>query len=112
MTKKHFSYSEIMNFDQRYRATFINSLGGFKSVNLIGTRSESGLSNLAIFSSIVHIGANPPLVGFIVRPDSAERHTLENILETSYYTLNHINESIVINSHQTSARYQIGRAHV
>ncbi len=105
MNKKQFSHADIMNFDQRYRAIFINSLGGFKSICLIGTKSKSGLSNLAIFSSIVHIGANPPLVGFIVRPDSAERHTLENILETKFYTLNHIKESFLKNAHQTSARY-------
>ncbi|MBC7388364.1 MAG: flavin reductase [Opitutaceae bacterium] len=105
MKKRPFSYSEIMAFDQKYRAIFINSLGGFKSVCLIGTKSNTGLSNLAIFSSIVHIGANPPLLGFIVRPDSAERHTLENILETSYFTLNHVNQAILNNAHQTSARY-------
>jgi len=105
MKKKHLSFSEIMAFDQKYRATFINSLGGFKSICLIGTKSNAGLSNLAIFSSIIHIGANPPLMAFIVRPDSAERHTLENILETNFFTLNHVNQEILKNAHQTSARY-------
>lgn len=91
--------------DQRYRAVFINSLGGFKSVCLIGTKNNDNQSNLAIFSSIVHLGANPPLIGFLVRPDSVERHTLNNILETGFYTINHIHEGIYKQAHQTSARY-------
>lgn len=105
MAQSYFSHTDLMNLEQRYRAAFINSLGGFKSVNLIGTKNKAGQTNLAIFNSIVHIGANPPLIGFVVRPDSAERHTLENILETSFYTLNHLNENIYEQAHQTSARY-------
>ena len=103
--QKHFSYSDILQLEQRYRATLINSLGGFKSVNLVGTKNKNAQTNLAIFNSIVHLGANPPLVGMIIRPDSVERHTYENILETRYYTLNHINESIYKEAHQSSARY-------
>ena len=103
----HFSYKNIMEMEQRKRAVFINSLGGFKSVCLIGTKNKSGQTNLAIFNSLVHIGANPPLIGFVVRPDSAERHTLNNILETGFYTINHINENIYKQAHQTSARYPV-----
>lgn len=103
--QKHISNHEILSMEQRYRATFINSLGGFKSVNLIGTKNKKEQSNLAIFNSIVHLGANPPLVGMIVRPDSVERHTYENILETGFYTLNHLNETIYKQAHQSSARY-------
>lgn len=96
---------EIMQLELRERAHFINSVGGFKSIGLIGTRDLKGQTNLAIFSSIVHIGANPPLISFIMRPDSVERHTLSNILSTGYYTINHVNESIFQKAHQTSARY-------
>jgi flavin reductase (DIM6/NTAB) family NADH-FMN oxidoreductase RutF len=60
---------------------------------------------LSIFNSFFHIGANPPLCGFIVRPDVSPRHTLQNILETNYYTVNHIHEGIYKNAHQTAARY-------
>jgi flavin reductase (DIM6/NTAB) family NADH-FMN oxidoreductase RutF len=105
MNSKHISSTDLLAMEQRYRAAFINSLGGFKSVCLIGTKNKSQQSNLAIFNSIVHIGANPALIGFIVRPDSVERHTLENILETNYYTVNHLNESNYKQAHQTSARY-------
>ena len=62
-----FSREEIDQMTQRYRATFINSLGGFKSVVLIGTKDKNGQENLSIVSSLFHIGANPPLCGLIFR---------------------------------------------
>lgn len=91
--------------EQRKRAQLINSISGFRSVALIGTIHTEGQTNLAIFNSIVHIGSNPPLLGFIMRPDSVERHTLSNIMETGCYTINHINSSMYEKAHQTSARY-------
>ncbi len=94
-----------MAMEQRYRAAFVNSLSGFKSVAMIGSCDAKGQNNLAIFNSFVHIGSNPPYIGFISRPDSVERHTLANILETGYYTINHLHESIYQQAHQTSARY-------
>jgi flavin reductase (DIM6/NTAB) family NADH-FMN oxidoreductase RutF len=97
--------NDLMQMEQRKRAHLINSVGGFKSVCLIGTVDLKGQTNLAIFSSIVHIGSNPPLISFIMRPDSVERHTLANILEMGSYTINHLNETIYKKAHQTSARY-------
>ncbi len=102
---KDFTISDILAFEQRYRATFINSLGGFKSLALIGTRGSNGNTNLAVFNSLFHIGANPPLFGFMIRPDSVERHTLNNIYETGSLTVNHVNEDFYMAAHQTSARY-------
>ena len=96
---------QLMEMEQRKRAQFINSISGFRSVALIGTTDTNGQTNLAIFSSIVHIGSNPPLLSFIMRPDSVERHTLINIMETGFYTINHINADIYEKAHQTSARY-------
>ncbi|MEO8762599.1 MAG: flavin reductase, partial [Bacteroidia bacterium] len=102
---KEFNLIDILGFEQRYRATFINSLGGFKSLALIGTRGSNGTTNLATFNSLFHIGANPPLFGFIIRPDSVERHTLNNIYETGSLTINHVSEGFYMAAHQTSARY-------
>jgi flavin reductase (DIM6/NTAB) family NADH-FMN oxidoreductase RutF len=99
------SNAQIMDMEQRKRAQLINSISGFRSVALIGTIDTEGQTNLAIFSSIVHIGSNPPLLGFIMRPDSVERHTLTNIMETGYYTINHIHQNMYEQAHQTSARY-------
>ncbi|MGM0525665.1 MAG: flavin reductase family protein [Pseudomonadota bacterium] len=88
-----------------HRVKFINSLSGFKSANLVGTSSRRNDDNLAIISSVIHLGANPPLIGFIMRPHSVDRHTLENIEETGVYTINHVHSGIVKAAHQTSARY-------
>ena len=44
------------------RLNIINSITGVKPANLIGSISENGHSNLAIFSSIVHLGSNPCLL--------------------------------------------------
>lgn len=103
--QKEFSLDDILKFEQRYRATFVNSLGGFKSLVLIGTANESGQTNLATFNSLFHLGANPPLFGFIVRPDAVARHTLNNILALNEFTVNHVSETFFRQAHQTSARY-------
>lgn len=95
----------INSLEKQKRVHLINSLGGFKSVSLIGTCDAKLNTNLAIFSSIFHIGANPPLIAMVFRPSPPERNTLSNILETGFYTINHINESIYKKAHQTSARY-------
>ena len=100
-----FNSSALAEMEKQYRVHLINSLGGFKSVVLVGTANAQGQTNLAIFSSVFHIGANPPLVGLVFRPTPPERNTYNNILETGCYTLNHLNESILHQAHQTSARY-------
>ena len=89
------------------RVHFVNSLGGFKSVSLIGTTDDEGKTNLAVFSSLVHIGANPPLIALIFRPSPPERNTLNKLLQTGFYTINHINQNIYKQAHQTSARYDV-----
>jgi flavin reductase (DIM6/NTAB) family NADH-FMN oxidoreductase RutF len=104
-TQQMFDQQSIDQMEKRFRTAFINSLSGFKSLGLIGTQNNSNQTNLAVFNSLIHIGANPPLVGFISRPGVVERQTLENILETGYFTINHVNEGIFREAHQTSARY-------
>lgn len=101
----HLTKQVIANLDNRYRAHLINSLSGFKSANLIGTQNCHNQTNLAIVSSVFHLGAHPPLVGMIIRPHSVPRHTLENILSTGCYTINQVNKDIYHQAHQTSARY-------
>lgn len=103
--QKHISLETILAMEKQNRVHFVNSLGGFKSVSLVGTVDALGNENLGIFSSILHIGANPPLMAMLFRPSPPERDTLKNILETGYFTINHINEKIYQQAHQTSARY-------
>lgn len=105
MNNVNYTLDDVLAFDTRFRTTFINSIAGFKTPVLIGTCNKEGLPNLAIFNSLIHIGAMPPLVGFIIRPDSVERHTLQNILETQVFTINHVKKEFYKEAHQTSARY-------
>lgn len=100
--------NEIVYFEQRYRTAFINSLAGFRQAVLVGTKSVDGNTNLAIFNSLIHLGANPALFGLISRPDSVQRDTLQNILDTKEYTLNYIHASYYEKAHHTSARYERG----
>ena len=102
---KHWDGTALDELEQRFRVNLINSLSGFKSANLIGTVDALGNHNLAIVSSVVHLGANPPLIAFINRPDTVERHTLENIAATGCFTVNQVNVDCWQQAHQTSARY-------
>ena len=63
---EYFDHNAIKNFSKLYRLNMINSITGYKSANMIGSRSNSGIENLAIFSSITHLGSNPPLLSFIL----------------------------------------------
>ena len=99
---------DIEQLEQHYRRAFINSLAGFRQVVLVGSKSAEGYTNVAIFNSLIHLGANPALLGLINRPDSVQRDTLQNILESKEYTLNYIQSLQYEKAHQTSARYDRG----
>jgi flavin reductase (DIM6/NTAB) family NADH-FMN oxidoreductase RutF len=103
--------NDIVGLETRYRANLVNSLGGFKSAVLIGTQSEEGNNNLAIFSSLFHLGASPALCGIIVRPtEEIGQNTLGNILASKQYTVNHIQRSFYQQAHQCSAKYEQGES--
>ncbi len=99
---------DIINLEQRYRTAFINSLAGYRQALLIGTKSLTGDNNLAIFNSLIHLGANPALFGFISRPGTVQRDTLTNIMDTGEYTINYVPATDFEKAHQTSARYETG----
>jgi flavin reductase (DIM6/NTAB) family NADH-FMN oxidoreductase RutF len=101
----HYKSPDFERMEKNFRTLFFNTLSGFKSLNLVGTISSQGQNNLAIFANIVHLGANPSLMGIVIRPDSVPRHTLKNILETKCFTLNHVHKDMVKKAHQTAARY-------
>ena len=101
----HLTKEDIQDLERRKRANIINSVSGIKPANLIGTKAANGQTNVAVFNSVFHIGANPPLQGFIMRPiGEIPRHTYENIKETGFYTINHIPTSLVDKAHYTSAK--------
>ena len=95
----------IAEMDKIYRLNLINSITGYKSAQLIGTQNNAGATNLAVFSSVIHLGSNPPLIGFILRPTTVPRHTFANLKETGVFTLNHISASHIEDAHHTSAKY-------
>lgn len=105
---KHYSRKEIDILESRYRAHFINSVTGYKSANLLGTISDDGITNLAMFSSVTHLGSNPPLLGFVLRPRTVSRNTYDNLRKTGAFTVNHVNQDIISSAHQSSAKYDSG----
>ena len=101
----HYTKNEIDNLDHLFKINLINSCSGYKSANLIGTKSANGNANVAIFSSVTHMGSNPALFGFFLRPNPVPRNTYKNIKESRFFTVNHIHEGIIADAHHTSAKY-------
>jgi len=102
---KFFDQKDLASLDHLYRINLINSSSGFKSANLIATKSKEGVANVAVFSSVIHLGSDPPLLGFLTRPTTVPRNTYKNIKETGCYTINHIYEDIIKDAHHCSAKY-------
>ena len=96
---------ELSNLDAKYRLKLINSISGYKAVHLIASQSKSGITNIGIFNSIVHISSNPAHIGFIMRPLTVERNTYNNIIESGFYTINHVHKSFLKQAHFTSAKF-------
>ena len=102
----HFTEEDIKGLNRIKRLNLINSITGVKPANLIGSISSSGQTNLAIFSSLVHLGSNPALIGFVLRPQhEVRRDTYDNILQTECYTINRVHTSFIANAHYTSAKF-------
>ena len=102
----HYTREQINNLEKIKKINLINSCSGYKSANLIGTISKEGITNVAVFSSVTHLGSNPPTLGFILRPTTVPRDTYKNILESGVFTINHIYEDIIEDAHHTSAKYE------
>lgn len=101
-----YTKEQIKNLDRVSRLKLINSVTGIKPANLIGTKNNKGQTNLAVFSSVVHLGSHPPLLGFVSRPKGAEfGHTYRNIQENGVYTINHVHPEFIKNAHYTSAKF-------
>lgn len=104
---KYITREDIKNLNKISRLNLINSITGYKPGNLVGTISQDKTENLAIFSSLVHLGSNPPLLGIITRPNTIPRHTYSNIMSSKLYTINSVNDKMIERSHMTSAKFKI-----
>lgn len=103
----HYTKNDIKQLGRIQKIKYINAVSGIKPANLIGTCSNSGQLNLAIFNSVFHLGSDPALLGFVSRPiGDIARHTYANILENKQYTINHVNSSFVEKAHYTSAKIE------
>jgi len=100
-----FTRIDIDKMSKIFRLNLINSITGYKSANLIGTKTDNKINNVAIFSSVTHLGSDPPLIGFITRPENGNRNTYNNILKNKIFTINHIVKNQIISAHQSSAKY-------
>ncbi|MFT5761771.1 MAG: flavin reductase (DIM6/NTAB) family NADH-FMN oxidoreductase RutF [Polaribacter sp.] len=103
-----FDKKAIENLEHLNKINLINSATGYKSANLIGTKSKEGISNVAIFSSVIHFGSSPAIYGFVLRPTTVRRNTYDNIKETGVFTLNPVFEEKITDAHHTSAKYPKG----
>ncbi|MFD1256618.1 flavin reductase family protein [Mucilaginibacter terrae] len=99
---------DIRELEKNYRTNLINSLTGYRALNLLGTTGNNGITNLCIISSVFHLGANPPLVGMVIRPEREHNDTLNNIRATGQYSLNNVLPEWYMQAHQTSASYPSG----
>ncbi|MFS4416275.1 flavin reductase [Maribacter sp. 2307ULW6-5] len=104
----HYTKEDLGLLNSRYRANMINSCTGYKSCNLLATQSAHGTSNLAVFNSVVHIGSNPAMLGFVLRPLTVRRDTYNNFKETGHFTVNQVNAPMIKGAHATAAKYDEG----
>lgn len=104
MEKVYFSKNDIHNLDKKFKLHLINSISGHKPANLIGTKGSS--ENLAVISSVFHLGSSPALMGFIMRPNTVRRDTYNNIKSTGYYTINHVGQDFAEKAHFTSVKFE------
>lgn len=102
---KEVTTADLSEMEKVKRLNLVNSCTGYKSANLIATQSLEAINNVAIFSSVTHLGSNPAMLGFIMRPTIVVRDTYKNIKETGYFTVNHVTADIIGDAHHTSANY-------
>ena len=96
---------DINKLDKSYKINLINSIIGAKSANLVSTISEKEVDNIAVFSSVIHLGSNPPLIGFIIRPQERRiTDTYRNIKYLKKFGICSISSKMINKSHLTSKK--------
>lgn len=103
----HLTSADFPGMERFFRRNFFNTLPGPRGLHLLGTKGHRGTENLGLFSSVVHIGATPPHLGFIMRPLTVPRQTYHHMKAQGHFTLNTVDERILPAAHQSSANYSI-----
>ena len=86
-----FTKDNILALDRKFRLNLINSITRNKAGKLSWHSFKHNQDNVAVFSSLVHLGSNPFHLGLVFRPSiTAPKDTYSNIIETGYYTINQI----------------------
>ena len=101
-----YTKDDLLSAEREFRKLFVNGLTGYKSAFLIGTKSKESIENVAIFSNLMHVGANPPQIGIQFRPDTVQRDTLTNLRESGICTLNLVTFDLLERAHMTSGRIE------
>ena len=105
MNVSKYNESQISNLDRTFKINLINSITGLKPANLIGT-TDKNIENVAIFSSVLHLGSSPALIGFMIRPQYKRKtDTYLNLLENPYFTINSIEREYIDKAHKSSGKY-------
>ena len=108
---RHITAADLAGFEKVYRLNLVNALPGFKPANLVGTAAPGGPTNLAVFSSAIHLGSDPPTLGLVTRPTTVPRHTYQNIKDNDRcFTLNHVLLAQAAAAHYTSANFPDGES--
>jgi flavin reductase (DIM6/NTAB) family NADH-FMN oxidoreductase RutF len=94
----------------RRRAQFFNSLGGPRQAGLLTTLSPEGVANAAVFSQTLHVGSNPPRLGFLFRPLTHQHHGLRQLRHQGAFGFNLLagGPDVALRLHQCSAAYPEG----
>ena len=105
MALKRIDRPEIEKMDRIARLNLVNSCTGYKSANLIATINNEGKTNVAVFSSVTHLGSDPAMISFVLRPTTVPRHTYQNMKAYGFFSVNHITAEHIADAHHTSAAY-------
>ncbi len=83
----YISNEKFENLHHLYKINLINSCSAYKSAILLGTKSNNYIVNVAVFSTVTHIGSNPPMPGFFSRSRTVLRNTYNNIKTNGFIRL-------------------------
>ena len=100
------------SWEPRYQAQFFNSLGGARQVGLLTSFSPEGVANAAVFSQTLHVSANPPQLGFLFRPLTAEHQGLRYVRAQGCFGFQVLSGGPLeaAQLHQCSAKYPEGES--